>query len=378
MKTSAKLLKIPVLLLLSLSSLFLVQQTKIQPVSAIIYNSEKTASGGSNYTLYLDLSSTTWTRGSPIYFDVGLTVDSFGSGITDFHAIEIWMKFDNGSGYIFTSSLTGGVIDTVGLSFKNRWFITPTIAMADSFSLYIGSRFYEEAGVSDPYTNDGWTSMVNITVNNPAAPTVTHPGDQTINEGEPDARIYWTVTTTLSPFNYEIYENNSLFEVGIWTAQVPLFYSLNYLPIGDFNITLVAYDDYNQACSDSVIVYVRDLQAPEISSPEDMVIEESATGEYLTWSAYDLHPESYQLLRDGVVIDSDTWDQNTYLNFPLNNLIVGTYNYCLVLTDESNNVASDCVMVEVVQTTRSGGLNILVNVLALISVLSVSSILKKK
>ncbi|MCE7747274.1 MAG: hypothetical protein GPJ51_02685, partial [Candidatus Heimdallarchaeota archaeon] len=144
MNPNVKALKIPLLVILCLSSILLFHNPISHSVSADVYTSDKISSGGSNYTLYLDLSTTSWTRGTLIYFDVGLTVNSFGPGVVDFHGIELWLKFDNGSGYEVTDSSTGGIIDTVGNSFEDSWYLTPSIAMADSFTIYIGSKFLED------------------------------------------------------------------------------------------------------------------------------------------------------------------------------------------------------------------------------------------
>ncbi|MHA1200843.1 MAG: hypothetical protein ACTSQF_16125, partial [Candidatus Heimdallarchaeaceae archaeon] len=80
----------------------------------------------------------------------------------------------------------------------------------------------------------------------------------------------------------------------------------------------------------------------------------------------------------GIVIDSDIWDEYTLLRFSLDSLILGTYNYCLILTDESSNIVTDCVIIEVVETTRSGNSQIVIYVLSVITLVSLSSLLKRR
>ncbi|MCE7748377.1 MAG: hypothetical protein GPJ51_08260, partial [Candidatus Heimdallarchaeota archaeon] len=166
--------------------------------------------------------------------------------------------------------------------------------------------------------------------------------------------------------------------IGVWTSQTPIYHSLGYYPTGDYEFSIYVYDDYGQCTNDTVLVQIRDLAAPVVNSPVDIIIEESATGQYVEWTAVDVHPKSYELLRDGIAIDSGTWDAYTLLRFSLDSLILGRYNYCLILTDVSNNIATDCVNVEVVETTRSGSVSIIVNLLIIITLASISSILKRR
>jgi len=234
----------------------------------------------------------------------------------------------------------------------------------------------EEAGVTDPSTDDLWTPMVNVTVNNPPPPIITHPEDITFNEGDPDMRISWTATSEDEDY-YEIYKNGSFVSIGLWTSPTPIFHPISHLLIGDYEFTIVVYDDFNQSTNDTVIVHVRDLAAPIISSPADITFDISEMGHYVEWTAIDLHPVSFELMRDGIAIDFGPWDENTLLRFSLDNLILGKYNYCLILTDESNNVASDCVIVNVIETTRNGSPSLIISILSIFILISISSLRRK-
>jgi len=93
---------------------------------------------------------------------------------------------------------------------------------------------------------------------------------------------------------------------------------------------------------------------PTINSPPDIVFEESTTGNYIIWLANDTNPFSYELKRDDEVIGAGSWEINTQLNFSLDGLEEGEYNYTITVTDESGLKVSDMVKVSVIGSSKTG------------------------
>ena len=211
-----------------------------------------------------------------------------------------------------------------------------------------------------------------------APPTISHPDDITFNEGTRGMKISWSASSDNSN-QYAIYQDDVLKELGFWYPSSPITHSISHLTFGDYNFTIYVFDDFLESNNDTVLVHVRDFSAPTIyNSPEDVTVELSAIGEYLTWSVEDLYPESYELLRNDVVVESDTWEGQGLLQFEIDTSELGTFNYCLSLTDESNNAAFDCVIVEVVKSTETGSASIVLSIMSVIILLSISTLLKRK
>ncbi len=348
-----ELLKTKKLLLVLLISIVVFQSPKIVPTYAVTYTTPKISSGGSSYDLYLKLDTTSWTRDSTYYMYIGIKVNSFGSGMYDFHEIVLSILFDDGSGYEIRADSEWGMINTEGYTYEVEWYFTPSFITPDSFSVFIGSEFWEDVGLGDPFTDDGWTWCVDITINDPEPPLLSNPDDINYEEGVEGNEISWTAEHT-NPDYYEIYQNSSECDTGVWESGTPIIYDIDNLAKGDYSFTIIVFDNYGHSSSDTVLVHVQDTMPPTINSPPDIVFEESTTGNYIIWSANDTNPYSYELKRDDEVIGAGSWEINTQLNFSLDGLEEGEYNYTITVTDESGLKVSDMVKVSVIGSSKTG------------------------
>jgi len=101
---------------------------------------------------------------------------------------------------------------------------------------------------------------------------------------------------------------------------------------------------YNMFKTGSTEPLPSDSIAPQVSHPDDIEFVVGTTGVNITWTATDQHMDTFEISRDGVVIDSGDWD-SVYIQTNLDGLAIGNYTYTLTVRDQSNNSATDSVIV---------------------------------
>ena len=84
----------------------------------------------------------------------------------------------------------------------------------------------------------------------------------------------------------------------------------------------------------------------ELSGPQDLNLTIGEEYRTITWYPEDNHPDSYEILLNGSVIEAGSWD-GSLISFDVPTEIAGTFNYTLVVYDEIGNNASDSVLVRV-------------------------------
>ncbi len=186
------------------------------------------------------------------------------------------------------------------------------------------------------------------------APTIDNPIDINYNEGEVAGSIFWNPSDSY-PAGYEIYRNNALLKSGLWNSSAEtIIVSVTGLSVGTYNFTIIVYDVGANSVSDLVWVNVTDGTSPIIDSPADVVYFEGDTGNSITWNPSDLHPVSYEIFRNGVLIKSGMWNSSSEsIVVSVDGLALGVHNYTLVVIDIGNNSALDQVDVVVQVSTSS-------------------------
>jgi hypothetical protein len=182
-------------------------------------------------------------------------------------------------------------------------------------------------------------------------PTIDHPPDMSIAEGDLSKNITWTLSEE-SPSGFEIFDNGVSWVTEHYWEGAPIVLTLNNLTLGTHNITIVVWDASGNSTSDQVNVTVFDGSAPTIDSPPDSEITGGTTGNNITWHPSDLHPLSYEIYQDGLLVKSGQWNSSSeFILIPLDGLTTGTYNFSIRVTDIGNNNATDHVTVIVQPTT---------------------------
>ncbi len=192
------------------------------------------------------------------------------------------------------------------------------------------------------------SDTVIVTVVNEVGPTVSSPQDITYEEGATGNIITW-LSTDPNPDNYEIYQNGSLIASGSWYSGVNISITVDGLPIGVHNFTVIVSDVHGVSSRDTVLVFVVDGTSPVLNSPPDVVYREGDVGQRVTWSATDAHPNSYEIYQNGTVIATGTWTTGNDITVTVDGLTLGVHNYTLVVSDMSGNLAHDTVFVIVIR-----------------------------
>ncbi|MHA2143064.1 MAG: hypothetical protein ACXADD_16385 [Candidatus Thorarchaeota archaeon] len=176
------------------------------------------------------------------------------------------------------------------------------------------------------------------------------PDDFIYEQGTSGNNITW-YPFDLNPMSYTIHRNGSVLKSGAWNySSEAITISVDGLSLGTHNYTLVAYDTSGNWVADTVIVTVTDTTPPSIDHPINLVCEVGTVGHQIVWHPTDTHPASYQILRNGSEVFSDTWYGSDCV-YDVDGLPLGVYNYTLVVYDSSGNSAGDSVLVSVVDTT---------------------------
>lgn len=96
------------------------------------------------------------------------------------------------------------------------------------------------------------------------------------------------------------------------------------------------------------IVYMNSL--PGIDHPADISFEDGTTGHDITWTPTDSSPDTYEILVDGTVEDSGSWDGSA-ISYTVDEVGLGVHSVECRVVGDSGQPFGDIVVVTVVDTT---------------------------
>lgn len=192
------------------------------------------------------------------------------------------------------------------------------------------------------------SDTVFVTVFDATAPSLDGPDDMIIEELQQGQVLVWTAYDS-HPHLYKILLDNTLLTSGPWnSSSEEIYVIITGLALGEHNYTVVVYDIDGNTAADSVIVSVLDQTCPSVSAPQDLTITEGNDTAKIVWTACDLHPHSYKVFRDGLLLQSGSWTSiSQEIVISLADLEVGVHNFTIAFIDSSNNEGVDTVMVTV-------------------------------
>ncbi|MFW9844660.1 MAG: hypothetical protein ACFFEV_08795, partial [Candidatus Thorarchaeota archaeon] len=188
-------------------------------------------------------------------------------------------------------------------------------------------------------------------------PIIDNPVDVYYELGSTDNWIEWTVTEVYYD-TFTVHLNiSTLHSSGNYITDIIFPYEGNItinidgLEIGIWNFTLVAYDEAGNLEVNTVLVHVVDTTSPICISNGDVEFEDSDTIPAIEWTCFDLDPYEWYLYKNKTEYATDFWDGSN-LQFNLDDVGVGFWNWTLVIVDGSGNSASDILWMTIVDTTN--------------------------
>ena len=199
------------------------------------------------------------------------------------------------------------------------------------------------------------TNFTQISIQTMSPPQITSLGDQTLYQGNQDEYTLWIIFD-VNPSNYSIYINGIFNETYDWTNPDPTYVniSVNNITPDTYSYTIRAYDELGNSAQDIVFITIlpEDLEAPHISSPEDIIYEYGTVSHMnLIWTIHEISPFFYQLYRDETLLDASVYtDRVKIVSTEVGSLAIGTYNFTLIACDDFMRYSSDTVLVTVFDT----------------------------
>ena len=188
-------------------------------------------------------------------------------------------------------------------------------------------------------------------------PVISSSGDLTFTEGSIGNYINWTIYDE-SYGTYYIFENGVPIATDDWISGEFISMNVDYLVEGFYMYNLVAIDASGNQAESTIDVNVNaleiiDTEDPVIFSSGDVAYFEGSTGNYINWTMIDESTGTYVLLRDGLLLEADSWVSGEIISINVDNLAEGVYNYTLIAIDVSGNQAVHSVFAVVAKPERT-------------------------
>ncbi|MCP4762355.1 MAG: hypothetical protein GY870_11290 [archaeon] len=182
-------------------------------------------------------------------------------------------------------------------------------------------------------------------------PVIFHEEDRIIELNSIGEKITWEIydQTVLDP-TYDILVNGSIEStVTDWESGDLAEFSLDTVASSaeDYNVTIIFKDGRGGVAEDQLIVTVTTGLPPQLTHPADINFILGTVENYLVWTISDSYNTSnilYNVTREGVNIESGSWNEVNTINLTLDSLTEGDYEFNLTVEDESGET-SDIVMV---------------------------------
>jgi len=220
--------------------------------------------------------------------------------------------------------------------------------------LAVGSYTYR-IGVNDTSGNSAYHD-VQVTVVDTTAPIrLIEPPDMNYEFGTSNHIITWRWTDP-HPHKYNITRLDGPYtnKTGNFVNDSDISLNVDGLAVGVYTFRIAVNDTYGNSAYDDVQVTVT-VGLPILeSSPLDIQYEFGSTGNFINWNWTDPDPDKYNITREDTgdfVYDSVTWDNASIIQFNVDGLAVGAYNYTVWVNDTFGNANFDTVLVTVVDTT---------------------------
>jgi len=116
-----------------------------------------------------------------------------------------------------------------------------------------------------------------------------------------------------------------------------------------------------------------------VDKSENIEYSYGSTGNIIYWQTSDQHPRYYQILRNGSIVKTAIWRNTEMVYLNVDGLEGGDYNFTAVFYDMANNhISSEIIVSVLIIVAEYNPINILVGIIATISLISISSLRRIK
>ena len=196
--------------------------------------------------------------------------------------------------------------------------------------------------------------FVLVTVTAPPGPYAN--GLTPLNVAFGDTLLYsWNVSAIL-PDKYVIYLNSTEVDTGSWSNGT-ISYDLGVQSPGTYNLTLSLNDTLGRVfVHTAIITYLQDPVPTFDTMPQAISFGTWESGS-ISWSATDNNPTTYQVLRNGTVVESGSYASGESKTYSISGLEQGMYNFTVVVFDGSGSSNSATAIVTVNADTTAPAVN---------------------
>jgi hypothetical protein len=265
-----------------------------------------------------------------IIYDEFDTGSSISWSPNDLYPSNYTVYFD---GEVFKSGLWNSSLETIAVSVDGL-----------SYGIYIFTIVVMDVG-SNTVSSTVW-----VTVIENSRPLIDSPNDIEYDEFLIGNSITWSPSDS-HPLNYTVYLEGEVYKAGAWNSTLEtITVSVDGLSYGTYILTIIVMDVGLKWASDVVLVKVTENIPPTIDGPNNFQYVELSTNNTILWSPIDPHPFWYTVYANGSVYGSQPWNGSS-IEVDVDGLGLGMYNFTIVVEDVDGNIATDTVMVTVVDGT---------------------------
>ena len=211
-----------------------------------------------------------------------------------------------------------------------------------NYSLAIGKHSYQL--VLTETTGNQIIDDIMVLIIEIDLPQIIHsPDDLYLSIGASDQILSWTLTDSY-PLNYFLYFNGTEVVFDTWNSSEPINYPISVLGIDEytiFNYTLVATDSSGNTITDTVLVFVFDVEITT-EMPSQMQFEYEVSGKILNlnWTVYSNESGAYTIYQENgtirTIIDSGVFIPGDPILYQIDigDLSVGTYKFIIVINQD--------------------------------------------
>lgn len=298
--------------------------------------------------LALDSSNNIYLTGLTISPDFPM-VNAFDTSLKYIDAFVMKLNPDSSS-ILFSTYLGGNQTDEgMGIaSYNNNIYVT-------GYSNSIDFPQVNSLQSSSGNSQDAFLTIYGL--DNTTMLFVNKPANEQIVYGTTGNSLSWTATDD-NPNLYYIYQNNVEINSNTWSSNNPITISIDNLPAGSYNYTIVITDKAGITLSNSVTVTVSNPVSnppssinsiPTINFPGNKQAKEFFGSVHIFWYGTGNNPTTYTIYQNGQIAKKGFWQTANpiFYNESWNYKPTGTYNITIDIFNANGNSATDTVFITI-------------------------------